>query len=677
MVRSMSQRGMPRTVAMMLAGLLALYFVPMAATPAVAAEVGGFEIEGDLIDSPAGGAIDWFNLGPGSPGFSTGVDNVDDTGQDTTTFKGASKEFNLQAEAGGWPNWQFGSGNATGKSDFGRWATYDFVDDNDHVWFFFGFDRGFGTGTAKYAFELNQLTQDPTTDPNPDRSQGDIRLVIYDQGNGVVTLTEDAQNPDVGLYVWDDPDFAGLGAAGPDADEDGVWVKSADQTGVFSGASNIGDTSVAVPTWWTGGNVVNGTLTKDTFLEFGMDLTSFGAVLGCPSAGFSAVNARSITGTGGPGTLVDYLAAIPVTIPSTCANLVINKEDQNGDPLGGATFRIEPNPLPVGTPNRPSDDFLTIFDDSDGNTSLEGTTNYDDPDATAGRITLAAVVPGVEYTITEVAAPAGYIGDPDDQTITPEPFSEGNEVTFVNTLPPPGQLTIRKVLTGPIAGASTDFTVRLNCSVDSLDQNIVLSAPNWSRTLAIPAGTVCSVTETGVPAGWSLTSISPTGDFTVGSNTTVTVTVTNARTFGVITVNKNLVGASSGTSVSFTFDVDCPGTEFDQSLTIALSGATSGSKTTGQIPTGLSCTVTERSTPNWTLTSVVPAGGVVSVPGTVTFTNTAETEVLPVKEGNPPAVLPRTGALVGQLAAAAVGMIGLGLLLMAAGRRREIDSRLQ
>ena len=81
------------------------------------------------------------------------------------------------------------------------------------MWFFFGFDRGFGTGTAKYAFELNQLTQSPTTDPNPDRSQGDVRLVIYDQGNGVVTLTEDAQNPDVGLYVWDDQDFAGLQCA--------------------------------------------------------------------------------------------------------------------------------------------------------------------------------------------------------------------------------------------------------------------------------------------------------------------------------------------------------------------------------------------------------------------------------------------------------------------------------
>ena len=169
-------------------------------------------------------------------------------------------------------------------------------------------------------------------------------------------------------------------------------------------------------------------------------------MLGCPSAGFTAVNARSITGTGGPGTLVDYLEAIPVTIPSSCASLVINKEDEDGDPLGGATFTISPNPLPVGTPGRPDASLITIFDDSDGNTTVEAGTNYDDPDATAGRITLAAVVPDVEYTITEVVPPDGYIGDSDSETITPEPFSEDNEVTFVNKL---GSVMFFKAYEGP------------------------------------------------------------------------------------------------------------------------------------------------------------------------------------------------------------------------------------
>ena len=148
--------------------------------------------------------------------------------------------------------------------------------------------------------------------------------------------------------------------------------------GTFEGSSNTGTTPVAVPSWWTSGNVTAGspaTLSKDKFLEFAINLTSFGAVLGCPSSGFTAANARSITGTGGPGTLVDYLSALPISVPSSCASLFIKKFEGDGTtPLGGATFRIEPNPLPVGAPGRPKDDFLTIVDDSDDNATPTATT---------------------------------------------------------------------------------------------------------------------------------------------------------------------------------------------------------------------------------------------------------------------------------------------------------------
>jgi len=249
MLRTFGRRALPKPFAVLVAALLALYFVPFVASPAQADTIGGFEVEGNLVDdTPAADPpIDWFDLGPGSPGFSTGVDNTVG-GQDDTTFKGASKEYKLLDESGAWPGWQFGSGNATGKSDFGRWATFDYVDSNDHPWFFFAFDRGFGTGTSKYAFELNQLTQSPTTDANPDRSQGDLRLIVFDQGNGIVTIAADPQNLDVGLYVWDDPDVDGLVPGPLDSDQDGQWVRSSDQTGVFFGASNIGETPISVPT---------------------------------------------------------------------------------------------------------------------------------------------------------------------------------------------------------------------------------------------------------------------------------------------------------------------------------------------------------------------------------------------------------------------------------------------
>ena len=73
---------------------------------------------------------------------------------------------------------------------------------------------------------------------------------------------------------------------------------------------------------------------------------------------------------------------------------------------------------------------------------------------------------------------------------------------------------------------------------------------------------------------------------------------------------------------------------------------------------------------------MVPAGGAVAVPGTVTFTNSPVVEVLPVKEAKPPKVLPHTGAglPLGLLATTGLGMAGFGLLLLAAGRRRRKGS---
>ena len=45
MVRSMTTRGMPKPFAILIAALLALYFVPLGALPAQAVGIGGFEID--------------------------------------------------------------------------------------------------------------------------------------------------------------------------------------------------------------------------------------------------------------------------------------------------------------------------------------------------------------------------------------------------------------------------------------------------------------------------------------------------------------------------------------------------------------------------------------------------------------------------------------------------------
>jgi hypothetical protein len=321
MVRSLSKRGMPKPFAILIVALLALYFVPLNALPASAVTVGGFEIEGNLADDATPG-IDWATVDTTSASFSTAVDHTTG-GQDDTVFGGGSKEYNDGGQ-NGWPGWDFGGGNAPGKSDFGRWATYTNSDANNHLWLFLGFDRDAAQGTAKYAFELNQVMQADPNNANPTRSQGDLKFIIWDQGNGALTLTGDAMNTDVGLYRWIDPDQQAAGVA-VDTDKDGHWVKVG-ANGTFVGAINTA--AVTVPSWWTSGNVTQGSIGADQFGEFGVDLTSFGAVLGCPSQGFTAANARSITGTGTTGALVDYLSALGVHIPSTCTSLVTHATNQ-------------------------------------------------------------------------------------------------------------------------------------------------------------------------------------------------------------------------------------------------------------------------------------------------------------------------------------------------------------
>ncbi len=236
--------------------------------------------------------------------------------------------------------------------------------------------------------------------------------------------------------------------------------------------------------------------------------------------------------------------------------------------------------------------------------------------------TYVGVPSGVECSVSEPTVPVGWRL----KSISPATFEIDSYDTItveVINVRQTGSVEVRKSVVGDLAGATSDFSVLLDCDGTASDRALVLNAANdWSaRVGGIPTGLQCQVTEPTVPPGWNLTSISPAGKFVVQAETVVSVSVTNTRATGAISVTKVLQGTVSGAATSFTFDVDCPGTAYDQSLTVDVTTGASASAATRQIPAGLTCTVTERATPDWTLTSVVPTGGVVSVGSTVTFTN--------------------------------------------------------
>jgi uncharacterized repeat protein (TIGR01451 family)/LPXTG-motif cell wall-anchored protein len=237
---------------------------------------------------------------------------------------------------------------------------------------------------------------------------------------------------------------------------------------------------------------------------------------------------------------------------------------------------------------------------------------------------ISGIPTGTVCTVTEDDNPLfSTTVDPDGGEVTIG--ADTSTVTFTNTRRL-GKIAIEKVMSGDVAGASTSFTAHVDCPGTAYDQDVHLNEGNgWVEVTGdIPTGLECTVSEPTVPAGWALESIDPAdGVVTVteGTPETVSITITNTRTTGVITVTKVLDGAANGASTSFTFDVDCPGTNYDQSLVVAVINGSSGSGTTTAIPTGLVCTVTERATPDWRVSAVVPAGGVVAVGSTVTFTN--------------------------------------------------------
>ncbi len=95
------------------------------------------------------------------------------------------------------------------------------------------------------------------------------------------------------------------------------------------------------------------------------------------------------------------------------SSLIIEKVDEQNNPIGGATFLITPNPFTNGSN-------LAITDD-----------NAEDANRTSGIVLLPNVIPR-QYTISEIVAPDGYIKDDSIKTvnINTQSTSSPTTVTF-------------------------------------------------------------------------------------------------------------------------------------------------------------------------------------------------------------------------------------------------------
>ena len=151
----------------------------------------------------------------------------------------------------------------------------------------------------------------------------------------------------------------------------------------------------------------------------------------------------------------------------------------------------------------------------------------------------------------------------------------------------------------------------------------------------------CTVSEGQIPDGWGFDGITPNSVVTIDQDTTE-VTVTNTRLIGSLVVNKVAAGDPIDASTEFTVHVACSnGFEEDVALDVGTAGGDSA--TVGPIPSGVSCTVTEPTTPEgWTRVSIEPGMVVIGTDPTnpvgVTVTNERDVgtiEVEKVVEGDP------------------------------------------
>jgi hypothetical protein len=513
---------MPRWLAGATAGALVLLGAPaIGLAPASAATIGGFEIDGNFVVDTAGNE-DWAALsGPGnlpdSAGrtfreLSTVLDNTVG-GQDDTLLNANDKENS--------PPWvQETTGNVAGKSDYGRVAVYNYIRD-DKVYLDVAFDRGSNSGgnaTAGYWFELNQVKQ-VGQNPNPVRTNGDIKILLQDQGSSQFATPI--------FYKYNNGSWSALPGGG-----------------IYDIKSNFPGSVSGVPSWWTPSpNVTNGSISQEGFIEASFDLTSFGAVLGCPSSGFTAFNARSTTGNT-DNNLQDYIEAIGITIPSECAGLEIVKvKAGTSTKLPGASFEISPNPTP-GTPNTGS---LVVTDGGSGD--ADGAAN--------GVVKLASAKPGT-YTVVETAAPAGYIKVAQSQQVVLAKYGSAS-VTFQNPLgairwlktygdgetPSSGATFSVDRTSGAgnfatITGFSEPFTVVDN---GAKDEDPTMGEIEVS---GLPVGAY-TITETAAPVGYGIDP-TPTATVTIPATAatlaeaqavqTASRTIANPRLTGSLTVEK-------------------------------------------------------------------------------------------------------------------------------------------
>jgi len=408
--------------ALFVLSLLLQYFTFATATGALAANttgnklLGGFEIDGDFPSGSMSPAGDDWSQGASGNNLVSGPAVQDPLGNaDATVLSNGVSDGDPVTD------WQMnGSAGAPQKSDMGNVyvATRPQPQPptpSSHFYTYIGIERKASTGTVQYDLEFNHLGN--RTNANgvtvPNRSTGDLLFTGTQQGGGSWVIQGTVQK---WTGAWNT----------------GSWgAATAISNTVFYGLANEFD--APHPSGWP--DALGDTVPSNQFAEMAIDVSAAApAAVGCP--GFGTLNIRSISSTGTTPELKDVTAGVPIDV-SNCASLKWQKQDGAGNPLGGATFTVDPNPF-KGTGAA-----IDIVDYVSANAQSDDTK---DQDKRAGFFSLINVVPGT-YTVTEKTAPTGYILDPTSKSIVLSAFEDGS-ISYIWENPAQAHPTLTTSLVG-------------------------------------------------------------------------------------------------------------------------------------------------------------------------------------------------------------------------------------
>lgn len=396
------------------AAVVAAVLAAMVVAPiqqASAASLGGFEIDGNLVVDATGG-LDWDGLG--------GAACVPDGIADPTGYKGS--------ESGDVDSWAQAPAQ-NGKTDIVAIQTHSAVDtSSNHQWTYVAIQRAATDGSTYFTYEYNQQPNHSSSPKGagtpasvPTRTTGDVRLQFEQQGQG--------QNQVLGKIV----------VSTMDRWVDGQWVAQPISPDAIAGRSN----TAAVP-----GLCGSAQAAPGAFMEVALDLTALAMEPGCDSGGFGTFNVRSRQSASATSELSD-VAIGTANIEPNCGSATITKRGPSGAVVGDTALRFEISP-------DPRDGTGTAYVNDNVTTGLAGN-EVADVDDRPGYVSFSTSLFGV-YTVTEVAAPTGYLIPKDaTATVTIARYSD----VPIEITDPLGTGTVLKVdaTTGaPLAGAEFTFT---------------------------------------------------------------------------------------------------------------------------------------------------------------------------------------------------------------------------